>query len=67
MNKIEKGESCKLLRPSFLLKGVIVQHHSIVEVNSRNPDGTYTVLYTDKEGYQHELTEIQPEELEKLE
>ncbi len=63
MNKIKIGDQCTLLRGSFLLKGVIVQHHATVEVSLENSNGTYSVIYIDKEGYSHTIADIKPEEL----
>ena len=63
MINIEIGENYTLMRPPFILKGVIVQHHSLVQVKEKNPDGTYTVIYTDKEGYKHDLVDIKADEL----
>ena len=62
--EIEIGKSYILNRPPFILKGVIVQYRSIVQVSSKDRDGRYTVIYTDKEGYSHELNDIKKEELE---
>ena len=61
---IEIGKVYTLTRPPFILKGVIVQYRSSVEVKSKNKDMTYTVIYTDKEGYSHDLKGIKEEELE---
>ena len=64
MTDIQTGKSYTLLRSAFILKGVIIQHHSTVEVISQNSDNeTYTVRYIDKEGYQHTLENIKTEEL----
>ncbi len=66
MKNIEIGKNYILKRPSFLLKGVIVQQNSTVEVKRSDDDHTYTVIYIDKEGFSHEILNIKPEELEEI-
>ena len=57
------GEIYTLERMPFLLKGVIVQHNSKVKLLNINEDNQCTVLYTDKEGYTHEIENVKLEEL----
>ena len=66
MKDIEIGKTYILKRPSFLLKGVIVQQNSKVEVKKSDDDHTYSVNYIDKEGFSHEISNIKSEELEEI-
>ena len=63
MSEINIDEIYTLARMPFLLRGVIVQHNSKVKVLRQSSDGSYVVLYTDREGYTHEIENIKKEEL----
>ncbi len=58
MSKIESGRVCILNEPTFIFKGVIIQANSQVQIKEYCQDGTYTVIYTDKEGMPNEIPNI---------
>ena len=67
MAQIELNKSYKFTRPTFLLKGVFVLQNSKVEPQEVNDDGTYKILYIDREGFQQIIEDAKAEELEPLE
>ena len=63
MNKFKAGDLCILEKDPFIFKGIIIQANSTVEIKEKNEDGTYTVIYIDKEGFSHDLPSISAEDL----
>ncbi len=61
--EIEINKNYILDRYPFLLRGVIVQYKSLVKVKCKESTGFYTVIYKDKEGFDHEISNIEPHEL----
>ncbi len=62
MNLLKVGEKRKLIRPTFLYKGMFVLQGSIVEIKAIEPE--LKVEWYDREGNPHILTGIVPEDLE---
>jgi hypothetical protein len=59
---LKPGDKAKILKRTFLNKGIFVHTNSIVVVTEVNPDSILTT-YLDKEGYPHEISFL-PAELE---
>ncbi|EPG67055.1 hypothetical protein [Leptospira wolffii] len=54
---MKPGDKAKLTKRSFLLKGVIVLTGAQVEIQEINGD-KISVLYNDREGYQHIIEDL---------
>ena len=66
MKEIHINKTYKLIKPPFIFEGVIIQQGSIVEVQDRDKDGTYKILYHDMERMPHTIPNIKAEELEEI-
>ncbi|MBE7439370.1 MAG: hypothetical protein HS115_13000 [Spirochaetales bacterium] len=63
MKRPGKGDTCNLLRKTFLHKGVFVISGSPVVIMEEKADG-FVVEYRDKEGLVHYIEGIQVSELQ---
>ncbi|PJZ65595.1 hypothetical protein CH371_11715 [Leptospira wolffii] len=54
---MKPGDKAKLTKRSFLLKGVIVLTGAQVEIREINGE-KISVLYNDREGYQHIIEDL---------
>lgn len=63
MADIVIGKTYRLDKPIHIFEGVIINPMSPVEVATENDDGTYNVIYMDKENMPHTMTSIKKEEL----
>lgn len=63
MSDFKIGDHCRLNKPPHIIEGVIIMPGSPVQIHSIEENGTYSVLYLDKEQMPHILKEIQPSEL----
>jgi hypothetical protein len=62
---VKKGDKAKLKRNTFLFNGIFVHYNSTVEIGEIKDD-TIDIIYNDKEGFPHIISNIKPSELEIL-
>ena len=62
---MKKGDRVRIMRDTFLHKGVFVIKNSPAEILNEN-DGVYTILFRDKEGLEHIIEGFNPEELQEF-
>lgn len=58
MAKYQLGDRVNLNRKPHIFEGVIIMPSSPVEIEKVNPDGTYDVIYMDRENMPHTMTSI---------
>jgi len=63
MPEYVKGQKIKLNKPAHIFNGVIIMPGVLVEVIKKNSDGTYDLLYHDREMNPHTMKNISAGEL----
>jgi hypothetical protein len=59
---MKEGDKARLLKKTFMHKGIFVLTNSIVEIAEVH-EGGFNVIYNDKEGYPHVIENLKPEDL----
>ena len=65
MAALNPGDKVKLQKPPHIFEGVIIMPGAPAEIKEVNPDGTYNLLYYDREMMPHTMPNIAEHEIQK--
>lgn len=65
MAQFNPGDKVKIRKPPHIFEGVIIMPGSPAEVSEVHGDGTYSLLYHDREMMPHTMPGIKADEIEK--
>lgn len=64
MAQFDPGDKVKIRKPPHIFEGVIIMPGSPAEISEVNADGTYNLLYHDREMMPHTMKNIKADEIE---
>ncbi len=65
MATFQTGDKVKITKPPHIFEGVIIMPGSPAEIKDVNPDGSYNLLYYDREMMPHTMPNISETEIQK--
>ncbi|MCX7633340.1 MAG: hypothetical protein N2Z22_08420 [Turneriella sp.] len=65
MAQFAVGDKVKINKPPHIFEGVIIMPGAMAEIAAVHDDGTYTLLYYDREMMPHRMPGIQEHEISK--
>lgn len=65
MAAFQIGDKVKIAKPPHIFEGVIIMPGAPAEIKEVNPDGSYQLLYYDREMMPHTMPNIAENEIQK--
>lgn len=67
MSQFSVGQKVQLTKPPHIFEGVIIMPGAPAEIKDLNPDGTFNLLYHDREMMPHTMLHMKETEIKPIE